>query len=267
MLQWLSMGKYSTAFQMALSRELMYRANFIFGRLRALVIFTSLIFVFREFSQHAQGYSQEELITYIVLAGFFYMVFFVYSCDLIAQDIVEGDLINYLLRPIHYFTFWFCRLAALRTLNIFAALIGLTIILLVTQSSFFLQTNVFVLLQFIVLTVGAFVIITLIDFNAGILSFWTYRSFGPRFMAFIGIQFLSGAYSPLDIFPHWLFQLYNATPFPSIVFVPITAYLGRMSEQGFLSACGVQIVWILALGILLALLWRKGIRSYEATGR
>ncbi len=267
MLQWLSMGKYSTAFQMALSRELMYRANFIFGRLRALVIFTSLIFVFREFSQHARGYTQEELITYIVLAGAFYMVFFVYSMDSIAQDIVESDLINYLLRPINYFTFWFCRIAAMRTLNTFAAIIGLAIILFVTQSSFFLQTNGFALLQFLILSLGALTIISLIDFNAGILSFWTYRSFGPRFMAMIGIQFLSGAYSPLDIFPQWLLQIYSATPFPSIVFVPITAYLGRYETGGFLSVLAVQVVWIGILAVLLALLWKKGIRSYEATGR
>ena len=261
------MGVYFTAFQMALSRELMYRANFIIGRLRAIVIFTSLLFVFREFSQHALGYSQEELITYIILAGAFYMVFFVYSCDLITQDIVEGDLINYLLRPVNYFTFWFCRLFALRILNVVAAFIGLAIILFVTQSSFIIQTNGFALLRALILTLGAFVIITLIDFNAGILSFWTYRSFGPRFMAMIGVQFLSGAYSPLDLFPHWLQQVYNATPFPSIVFVPISAYLGRMSDQGFLSACVVQIGWILALSALLAVLWKKGIQSYQATGR
>src|SRR3989338_2949065 len=261
------MGKYLTTFQLALSREMMYRANFVFGRFRALVIYFSLLFVFQLFGQQSHLYSQDELSTYIILAGSMYMVFFVYSMDLIAHEIVDGDLINYLLRPINYLTYWFCRIAAMRVLNVIAAIAGLAIVALATHASFIFQTNIFALAQFIILLAGALSIITLIDFIAGSLSFWTYRSHGPRWLAVIGIQFLSGAYSPLDLFPQWLQQVYAATPFPSIVFVPITAYLGRMNGRGFVAALLVQAVWIGVLGIITAVLWKKGIRSYEAVGR
>lgn len=263
----MSMGVYSTAFRLAMARELMYRANFVFGRLRALVIFCALIFVFRVFGQHTTLYTQQELSTYVILAGAMYMVFFVYTMDSIANEIVDGDLINYLLRPIHYFFYWFCRIGAMRALNILAAVAGLAFIIIATSSSFLFQSDAYALIQFAVLLVGALAIITLIDFLAGCLSFWTYRSFGPRFLAMIGIQFMSGAYSPLDLFPHWIQAIYFTTPFPSIVFVPISAYLGRMQVSEFLGALGMQLAWICILGMLLILLWKRGIRTYEAIGR
>ncbi|MEK7648973.1 MAG: ABC-2 family transporter protein [Patescibacteria group bacterium] len=267
MLQLVDMGKYLVAFRLALARELMYRANFVFGRLRALVLYIALLFVFHMFGRESIIYSQEELSTYIVLAGSMYMMLFVYSMDMVASEIVDGDLINFLLRPINYLAYWFWKIGAMRVLNILAAIVSLVLVVAATRSSFFFQTHIFSLMQFAVLLIGALSIITLIDFIAGSLSFWTYRSHGPRWLSMIGIQFLSGAYAPLDLFPGWLQQIYGATPFPSIVFVPITAYLGRMNGYEFLAALLVQGVWIGVLGVVLAVVWKKGIRSYEAVGR
>ncbi len=261
-------GKYWMGFRLALSNELIYRANFLFGRARELIVFGALLFLFRTLPHGIGAYNQPRLLTYTLAAAFVSSLIFVYGMNGISMEIADGDLTNYLLRPIHYFGFWAARLMANRLLLLISGTLAVLILFFLFRATpFFWQTNFWMITESFALLVGSLCILQLLDFIGGALSFWTDRAYGPRFLITVLVQFLSGAYVAIDLLPSWIQTVLNATPFPSLIYAPVKAYLGDLSAAGFWHALLTQCFWIVLLTLFLQLLWQRGVKSYEAYGR
>ena len=56
--------------------------------------------------------------------------------------------------------------------------------------------------------------------------------------------FLAGLYVPVALFPDWLGTLAHATPFPSVLQVPIDIVSGRLAPADAVSALAVQCFWV-----------------------
>lgn len=263
-----TLGTYKVGFHLALARELVYRFNFVFGRLRSLLVFVALIFLYQALPNGVQGYSQQELIGYLLLSTWVTSVLFSFVMDHVANEIVDGDLTNYLLKPLHFFGFWTARNLATRCLLAISGVAEILILLvLFPLTQFSPPASVVGIGSFLLLFFGAFCLFQLADFIAGILAFWTDRSFGPRWLVMIALQFCSGALIPIDIFPDWFQQIVRWTPFPYAMFYPLQAYLGNLEGSSFLSVLGIQWAWVVVLGLVLFWLWKKGVKKYEAYGR
>lgn len=262
------MRKYLAAFRLALSREFVYRTNFLVGRLRALLVYIAIIYLYLAIPEGVGSYSQDELLTYIVLGTVFAAVIFYDSMERIAYEIVEGDLANFLLRPISYFGYWFARNSAVRLVLIVSGFLEAGLMLtLFPKTAFFVQQDIVHVLQAIVLLAGAVIAVQLINFLGGMTAFWAHRSFGPRWLILTMTRFASGAIIPIDVFPAWITAAAFATPFPFLIFVPMQAYFGLLSPEMFVQALLMQWAWIGALGVLLTVLWRFGVKHYAAAGR
>src|SRR5258708_4648991 len=125
------MSKYLTIFNLSWQNEFIYRLNFILWRLRNVLRFLMIYFLWTGIfvsNGHVFGYSQSQMLTYVFLLMI--VATFVWSApsaDNIGSEIASGDLSNYLLKPINYLTFWFTRDLSSKALNLAFAAVEITV--------------------------------------------------------------------------------------------------------------------------------------------
>lgn len=264
----LRLGPYIRSFWLAWSTQLSYRLNFIVGRLREFVVYGAMLLLYSALPQGSGSYSQSDLLTYTLISSLFGSAIFIYIMTSIANEIAEGNLTNYLLRPINYFGFWISQSLAARVLTFGGGLLQLALLTwLFSDKPLALQNNIFILLQTAILFLGALTLVQALDFVGGLFSFWTNRGHGMRWLIMILIQFLSGSYIPLDTLPGPVHQILRWTPFPSLLFAPLQSYLGRLTTSVWLQTVMVQWVWIGIIVLLVRLFWTRGLKTYGAYGR
>lgn len=263
----MSLRPYLAGFRLAISHELVHRTNFLIGRLREFIFFGALLLLFQNLPQGVGDWGQEGLFTYTLLSAFVSTQLSAQGMNQIASEIADGDLTNFLLRPMSYLGYWTARLAAVRFLSAVGGGLAVGILLLIFRDiTLTLSGSVSTWIAAFGLFLGSVILMQIIDFLAGLLSFWTDRAYGPRFLTLILIQFLSGAYLPIDTLPSWAQTLLHATPFPSLVYAPVTTLVEGVSAQT-VEAFRTQWIWIGVLGCCLALVWKRGLRKYAAYGR
>jgi ABC-2 type transport system permease protein len=85
---------------------------------------------------------------------------------------------------------------------------------------------------------------------------WIYQKF-----AFI----FGGLLIPLDFYPVWLQAVCRALPFSSMTYAPARLFV-TPSLEAFTAVLGMQLVWILGLGLLLNLAYRRGLTQLTVNG-
>ncbi|MFE6690207.1 ABC transporter permease [Streptomyces sp. NPDC057743] len=93
----------------------------------------------------------------------------------------------------------------------------------------------------------AVVVSTLFRFLYSLSSFWLLDYRGVALIAVILVNLLSGFVLPTGFFPHWLQAVAAATPFPSIVQVPVDVFTGHMTGLQTVAALARQALWALLL--------------------
>lgn len=85
---------------------------------------------------------------------------------------------------------------------------------------------------------------------------WIYQKF-----AFI----FGGLLIPLDFYPPWLQAVSRALPFQAMLYAPARLFV-EPSAGAFLSTIGMQLAWILSIGLLLAFFYRRSINFLTVNG-
>jgi len=95
-------------------------------------------------------------------------------------------------------------------------------------------------------------------FAVNVLGFWLLDTRGLRTLYMVVSTFLAGLYVPVALFPGWLGTLAHATPFPSILQVPIDIVSGRLGPVEAAGALGVQCFWVAVACLVGRLLMAAG---------
>jgi ABC-2 type transport system permease protein len=85
---------------------------------------------------------------------------------------------------------------------------------------------------------------------------WIYQK-----LAFI----LGGLLIPLDFYPGWLQNICRALPFSSITYAPARLFVSP-SISAFAGVFGLQIVWIVILGLLLTFTYKRSLTQLTVNG-
>ncbi|MEU7768248.1 ABC-2 family transporter protein [Nocardia sp. NPDC049190] len=99
-----------------------------------------------------------------------------------------------------------------------------------------------------------------------LIGFWVVETRGIRQLYYVAGTFLAGLFVPVHVFPSWLRTIADATPFPSILQSPVDLLSGRITGVDAYSAVGVQVLWVLAVGLAGRLLLVAGRRRLEVQG-
>ena len=103
-------------------------------------------------------------------------------------------------------------------------------------------------------------------FAVNVLGFWLLDTRGLRTLYMVVSTFLAGLYVPVALFPPWLHTLARATPFPSILQVPIDVFSGRVTGTAAVGAVAVQCFWVAVACLAGRLLTTAGRRKLVVQG-
>jgi ABC-2 type transport system permease protein len=98
------------------------------------------------------------------------------------------------------------------------------------------------------------------------LAFWMLEISTFIFILFALEYLASGHLFPLDLLPPVIGHALFFTPFPSMLYVPIAIYMGKIAGAAIWFRLLGQLSWLLLAYCLARFAWRRGIRKYAAFG-
>lgn len=219
-------------------------------------------------SNEIKGWSLTSVSTYfflIIVAGVLLMSHIDEAVS--EEDIAEGRLVIYIIRPFSYFWYNFIRELPYRILQGSFAVLSILIFFLLFGNFF----RASLIPESLFLTILVFFLAYLLSYTfkivLGLSAFWLIDIRG--FFSFIEIilLILAGYLLPLEMMPVWLRRFADFTPFPYMIYYPIMIFQGNLTLLAILKVLFIQIVWIGAFALLYKILWYKGLKKFTGMGQ
>ena len=179
------------------------------------------------------------------------------------RELISGQLSHRLLQPIDPFWHHLINHIAERFARIPMLVVLIVLFFILYPQSFWIPSLSTGLITTFIVAI-AFLLRFLIQYNFGLLSFWTERASAIEQLWFLSYIFLSGIIAPLEVFPPMMREIVLWTPFPYMVYFPAAILVGKAVDiwQGL----GVMAGWMGISFIVNRWLWRKGIKQYSGMG-
>lgn len=244
-----AIDKYKTVFCTNVKAQLAYRGiifESIFNYIMECILLVFLWKAIYSGSQILYGRSFTQMKGYLLASCSFSSFYSYPSIHFLSTDIRNGEIAYTLTRPIDFqMQFFFKNLG--RIVSSILMIIPIFFIL-----SFFSKSmpSGNLIYGFFSLLMGIFLCISF-DFFLGILCFWAENSWGISLARQVALQYLSGAFVPLDCFPPQVTTiLRDFFPFSGIVYFPVQFLTGSYPFSYFLSRMVFQTAWFLFFLIL-----------------
>jgi len=211
-----------------------------------------------------RGFTFQEMINYYAIGMI--VSFFTWSevDRWIENDLLHGRMIVGMLKPVSFLSYYWSFEAGINLMNIIWQMIPVFII---SFAFFGLRlAPIFNFVAFIFSLLFAFLIYFGLTYLLGLSAFWLKRITGLRRLRRILIGFLSGTFLPLTLFPQVFQDVLNYSPFPYTKFVPISIYLGTLSDFEVIKALLVQVGWIVVLYFIAHFVFRQAYKRYSSVG-
>ncbi len=265
------MRKYLHVLNIGIQNQLVYRVNFLFRACFGLLPLIAMISVWRTIysgqSNDVGGYTLSQMISYYLVVTLVDMLTAVNEDDWqIAADIKDGNISQFLVKPIDYMRYRLCLFFAGRTIY--------TVVAIVPVAIFFFVQRQYLVLPGDAATFGWFalsiVMTALLQFFSAyamaLLAFWVLEVSTFIFILF-AFEYLAGGHLfPLDILPPALANVLNYTPFPYQLYFPVSIYVGRTSGAALYQGLLTQFIWVVLAYLFARFMWARGIRKYSAVG-
>ena len=238
-------------------------------RLRTLLQLLTVYFLWVALIPSGQslfGYSHTQMLTYVIGTSVISAIVFSTRTHEIGENINSGNLSSMLLKPMSYFGYWLSRDIGDKIMNLVFSVGELCAFFVLIRPPLFFQSDLYLLFYAVLAIILAIVLQFVIGCILGLIGFWSPEVWAPRFIFFILIQFFSGSFFPLDVFPKPLYDLFALLPFPYLLFFPLKIYLGKLSFAEIINGAIVEILWIGILSYFCFFVWKKGLRIYTAYG-
>lgn len=260
--------KYWIVCQNGMQKVMVYRLNFfawfLVEGLSFLVMTYLWLSIYKQGSQ-VGSYSLAALLAYFAITRVIGMA--ILSDDLMRQineDINQGRLVNFLLKPISYSK-------KLISQNIGEIIIASTYTLpIAIPLAYFFRNELELTFTRICLFFISLIIAASIDFFfhylIGVLTFYMENIFGIIYMTWNLTGIFSGRLVPLDLLPNIIQRVAEWLPFKYILFTPLSIITGRLTTISALRELSFGLIWIITLWYFGQLIFRKGLKRYEGYG-
>ena len=264
------MQKYWQIIRGTWAEGLTYRLSFIIYRARSFLQLITMYFLWQFIVPSGStmfGYSQSHILTYILGTSLIGSVVLSSRSQSIATDINEGNLSNFLIKPVNYFSYWFARDLGDKALNIIFSIGEIGLFFVLFHPPLFVQTQLIIILWTILSVILVMTLYFYFSVFIGLFGFWSNEVWGPRFIFYQLLLFLAGSLFPLDILPKPVFAVMQYLPFTYLLYFPLKLYLGNVSIIYMIQGIAVTIIWIGIMHVATTFLWKKGLKAYTAQGR
>jgi ABC-2 type transport system permease protein len=266
-----SLDKYRHAFLVGLQSNIVYRWNFL---IRAFFSLFQLVVVFilwgAAYAGHADiaGFSLPATITYFVVLIVLQFFIGAFNEDYQISEEIRNGLINqFLLKPVNYFAYRFSIFSAARLVSGSLMLVPLLILLPLLRHQLALPS-----LDAWRLAIGipAIALAGLIQFSIaycfGLLTFWFLEIQGFVILSMAVEALLGGQMFPLDLMPPGILRVAEVLPFYYQMYFPAAILTGRIDFARACSGLVFQVGWVVVLLAFTQFLWVRGLRRHTAVG-
>lgn len=267
------MKKYRHVLNIGIQNSLTYRFNFLARSLFGLIPLIAMLYVWHAiFEGNGSGatvgtYTFAQMVSYYLLTTVVDALTAVNEDDWqIAADIKDGNISQFLLKPIDYLWYRLCLYFSGRVTYLAVAAIPLTIFILCLRHYFVLPPDGGAFALFLVSVVLTAFLQFFMSYTMAMLAFWVLEVSTFIFILFAFEYLASGHLFPLDILPLTLERLLHFTPFPYQLFFPVSLYMGKTTGAEAARGLVIQFGWVVAMYLLARFAWNRGIRKYEAVG-
>jgi len=265
------MHKYWHVIKIGFSNTLVYRVNYFFRGTFSLIPLLATIYVWRTVyhgqTENVGGYTLAGMISYYLLVTIVDTLTAVAEDDWqIAADIKDGNISQFLLKPINYMIYRLCLFFSGRVIFTAVSIIPVGIFIVCWRRYFVGPTDGLALGCFFLATALTALLQFFISFTMALLSFWLLEVSTMIFMLF-AIEYIAGGHLfPLNILPPALAHALNYTPFPYQLYFPVAIYLGQVKGAALAQGLVIECGWVLFFYGLACLVWKRGLRKYSAAG-
>lgn len=265
--------KYWHVIGIGIQNNLTYRFNFLARTLFGLIPLIAVLYLWRTiFESKGAGssvgtYSLAQMISYYLLVTVVDALTAVNEDDWqIAADIKDGNISQFLLKPIDYLWYRLCLFFSGRVTYLAITAVPLAIFIFCLRKYFALPADWLTLLLFLFSVVLTALLQFFMSYVMAMLAFWVLEVSTFIFILFAFEYIASGHLFPLDILPPILERVLFFTPFPYQLYFPISIYMGKMNGAELAQGLAMQIAWLVLAYGLARFAWNRGIRKYSAVG-
>ncbi len=266
-----ALNKYRQAFLVGLQSNIVYRWNFgvrgFFSlfHLAVVVLLWSAAFEGRGTLGH---FTLNQTITYFITLLILQFFISAFNEDYQISEEIRNGLINqFLLKPINYFAYRLSIFFAARLVS------GLLVCVPLLVAFPFLREY----LDYpgeprlYALGVPAMFMSAMIQFSIaycfGLLTFWFLEIQGFVILSMAVETILGGQMFPLDLLPAQVYAAAKWLPFYYQMYFPAAIFTGRITDTAeILQGYGIQAGWVAALLLVNRALWTRGLRRHTAVG-
>jgi ABC-2 type transport system permease protein len=267
------MKKYWHVFGVGIQNNLTYRFNFLARTLFGFIPLITVLYVWKTIYS-AKGpesmvgtYTLAQMVSYYVLVALVDALTAVNEDDWqIAADIKDGNISQFLLKPIDYLTFRLCLFFSGRATYLAVAALPLAAFVLCLHRYFVWPPGGAALAWCLVSVVLTALLQFFMSYAMAMLAFWVLEVSTFIFILFAFEYIASGHLFPLDILPQGLQQVLRLTPFPYQLYFPVSIYMGKTTGAELAAGLAMQAFWVAAAYGIARLAWNRGIRKYSAAG-
>jgi ABC-2 type transport system permease protein len=267
------MKKYWHAINIGIQNNLTYRFNFLARTVFGLIPLVAILYVWRTIYAGNGGegkvgtYSLAQMVSYYLLVTVVDALTAVNEDDWqIATDIKDGNISQFLLKPIDYLWYRLCLFLSGRITYVAVAAIPLALFIAYLHEYFVLPPSWFAFGWFVISTVLTALLQFFMSYAMAMLAFWVLEVSTFIFILYAFEYLASGHLFPLDILPTGLQQALQLTPFPYQLYFPVSIYMGKITGADLARGLIIQAGWVLATYFVARFAWRRGIIHYSAVG-
>jgi len=213
----------------------------------------------------AANWQRSDFIAYYIGATLVYRFTFTFVVWEWDRDIRTGDLSFKLLKPIDPFHYFLSEQIGWK---LFDPLLLVPVVALFVWMSpeVHYMIGLGKWIAFFISIIVGFALSMLMSCAFAMSAFWSTQS-SSLYNLWYGVgQFLSGFIAPLPLFPENIRSIANLLPFRGLIGFPTEILIGKLSWPEIWLGFRVIGFWIIAFFIIYRLLWRYGLKKYEAVG-
>ncbi len=267
------MKKYWHVINIGIQNNLTYRVNFLFRAVFGLIPLMAILYLWRAIysgkasDAQVSSYSLSQMISYYLVVTIVDALTAVNEDDWqIAADIKDGNISQFLLKPMDYLFYRLCLFLSGRVTYLVVAFLPLAAFIIYLRQYFQAPPDTATFAWFLVSTLLTALLQFFTSYTMAMLAFWVLEVSTFIFILFAFEYIASGHMFPLDILPRGLEQALYFTPFPYQMHFPVSIYMGKAHGAGLARGLIIQAVWVGAAYCLARFAWRRGIRKYSAVG-
>lgn len=256
-------------YRMKVKDTFVYRGMVVLWLIVWVLSFITMVYLWQssQASGTIAGFTKTQLITYYYLGIFVWSVCGWYPFYWLGEIIRNGDLVQFITKPVNFYWFLFGGELAWHTISTLVFLVFFVLSYVFVKDYIGFHLNISQTIFF-----GLSLVVTAIinlEFNIALANaaFWIINYQGLGAIYWFLMTLLGGHLVPLAFFPAKMRLVANVLPFRFMFSFPAEIYLQQLSGLNLAFSFGIGIFWIVILHLIYRYFWQKGLKTYTGAGQ